>query len=325
MAMRAMRLVSVLVALALTVFAAPSRADEYPSRTVHVIVPYSAGGTPDILLRVVAQALSEKWGQAVVLENRPGGNTIIGTTAVTRSAPDGYTLLLASDGTYLLNPLFYPSLPYSLKELAPVMLLATAPHMFALTKSAPASNVKEFVDWAKFKPGTIMYGSTGPGSHQRLAMENFARLTGIELVHVPYKGAPEATTAVLTGEVTASFNSVATILPYVTSGNMRTLGVASLTRSPLAPEIPTIAEQGVPGFTSQGSFGLFGPANLPASIRDKIVRDITEVLERPAIRKLLEQRGFVIFGGGPQEFEDFIASQSARWARVIKEANIKGE
>jgi len=325
MPMRHLRTVATLVALVLSLVTAPGRADDYPTRTVRIIVPYSAGGTPDILLRVVAQALSEKWGQAVVLENRPGGNTIIGTTAVTRSAADGYTLLLASDGTYLLNPLFYPSLPYSLKELAPILLLATAPHMFALTKSAPATNVKEFVAWAKSKPGTIMYGSTGPGSHQRLGMENFARLTGIELVHVPYKGAPEATTAVLTGEVTASFNSVATILPYVTAGNMRTLGVASLTRSPLAPEIPTIAEQGVPGFTSQGSFGLLAPAGLPPAIRDKIVRDITEILGRPDIKKVLEQRGFVIFGGGHQEFEDFIVSQSERWARVIKEANIKGE
>ncbi len=325
MMMRRLRTAAALAALALTMFAAPGRAEDYPNRTVRIVVPYSAGGTPDILLRVVTQALSEKWGQPVVLENRPGGNTIIGTTAVTRSTPDGYTLLLASDGTYLLNPLFYPSLPYSLKELTPVMLLATAPHMFALTKSAPATNVKEFVDWAKSKPGTVMYGSTGPGSHQRLSMENFAHLTGIELVHVPYKGAPEATTAVLTGEVTASFNSVATILPYVSAGSMRTLGVASLTRSPLAPEIPTIAEQGVPGFTSQGSFGLFGPANLPDAIRDKIVRDIAEVLDRPDIKKVLERRGFVIFGGGPREFEGFITSQSERWARVIKEANIKGE
>ena len=302
-----------------------SLANDYPTRTVRVIIPYSPGGSPDVLFRVVAQALSEKWGQSVVLENRAGGNTIIGTTAVARSEPDGYTLLFTADGTFLLNPLFYPSLPYSMSELSPITLVGTAPHMFAITKDAPAKNAQEFVAWAKAKPDTVMYGSTGPASLQRLAMEFFSHLTGIKLVHVPYKGAPETTTAVLTGEITASINSVATIMPHVAAGNMRTLGVAAAKRSPLAPDTPTIQEQGVAGFSSQGSFGLFGPAALPNAVRDKIQTDIAEILRRPEVKRVLEQRGFEVYGLDPAEFRKFIAVESEKWRRVIVEAKIKAE
>ena len=274
---------------------------------------------------MVAQALNMKWGQPVVIENRPGGNTFIGTSALVHSPADGYTLMLTADNTFVINPLFYNSMPYAMSDLAPITLVATAPHMFAITNNAPAKTVQDFIAWAKAKPDTIMYGTTGPAGLQRLAMELFSRIAGIKLMQVPYKGAPEAVTAVLTGEVTASINSVATILPHVSAGNMRTLGVASTKRVALAPEIPTIEEQGVPGFSSQGSFGLFGPAALPDAIRDQIQADVAEVLKQPDIRKYLEQRGFEPQGISAAEFRTFIANETAKWKRVITDANIKAD
>jgi tripartite-type tricarboxylate transporter receptor subunit TctC len=306
-------------------FGSQSLADDYPTRRVRVIIPYSPGGSPDVLFRVVAQALSVKWGQPVVIENRPGGNTFIGASAVVNSPADGYTLMLTADNTFVINPLFYPSMPYAMSDLMPITLVGTAPHMFAITKNAPARNPQEFIAWAKANPDTIMYGTTGPAGLQRLAMELFSRITGIRLMQVPYKGAPEAVTAVLTGEVTASINSVATIMPHVSSGGMRTLGVATAKRVALAPEIPTLQEQGVPGFTSQGSFGLFAPAAIPDSIRDKIQADVFEVLGQPEIRKYLVERGFEPHGGSSAEFRAFIASETEKWKRVIIEANIKAE
>src|SRR3954447_17157629 len=170
---------------------------DYPTRTVRVIIPFTAGGAPDVLLRVVAQKLSEKWGQGVVVENRVGGNTLVGTVAATKSAPDGYTLLLAADQTFILNPLLYETLPYSMKELDPIILVASIPHMLAVANKVPVSNVKELIALAKAKPDTITFGTTGPGTIQRIATEYFAGIAGVKLVHVPYKGANETTTAIL--------------------------------------------------------------------------------------------------------------------------------
>ena len=313
------------VALAAGSFAGPVFANDYPNRRVRVIIPYTPGGSPDVLFRMVAQALTTKWGHPVVIENRPGGNTFIGTSSLVHSPADGYTLMLTADNTFVINPLFYSSMPYAMSDLAPITLVGTAPHMFAITKNSPAKSVQDFIALAKAAPDTIMYGTTGPAGLQRLAMELFARIAGIKLMQVPYKGAPEAVTAVLTGEVTASINSVATILPHVSAGNMRTLGVASTKRVALAPDIPTIEEQGVPGFSSQGSFGLFGPAGLPDAIRDKIQADVADVLKLPEIRKYLEQRGFEPHGISAAEFRTFIAKETAKWKRVIADANIKAE
>src|SRR5262249_16737937 len=166
-------------------------AADYPARPVRVIIPFSPGGAPDVLLRIVAQKLSEEWGQNVVVENRPGGNTLIGTVAVTKAPPDGYTLLLAADQTFVLNPLLYASLPYSMQELEPIILMASIPHMLAVASKVPAATVADLVSIAKANPGTLLYGTTGPGSIQRLATEYFASIVGVKLVHVPYKGANE--------------------------------------------------------------------------------------------------------------------------------------
>jgi tripartite-type tricarboxylate transporter receptor subunit TctC len=292
---------------------------------VRVIIPFTAGGAPDVLLRVVAQKLSEKWGQGVVIENRVGGNTLVGTVAATKSAPDGYTLLLAADQTFILNPLLYESLPYSMKELDPVILVASIPHMLAVANKVPVSNVKELIALAKSKPDTLLYGTTGAGSIQRLITEYFSRLADIKLVHVPYKGANETTTAILAGEIDMTINGMSNILPHIGGGKLKALAISTWKRNPLAPEIPTMQEAGVAGYSSQGAFGLFAPAGTPREIQEKIHSDVSEILMRPDVRKTLEIRGFVIDNAGPAEFAKMITEETAKWGPVIKGANIKGD
>jgi tripartite-type tricarboxylate transporter receptor subunit TctC len=298
---------------------------DYPTRTVRVIIPFTAGGAPDVLLRLVAQALQDKWGQSVVVENRAGGNTLVGTVAAAKSAPDGYTLLLAADQTFVLNPLLYASLPYSMKELDTVAMMATIPHMLAVANKVPASNVTELIALAKQKPDTLTFGTTGAGTIQRIATEFFADIAGIKLVHVPYKGANETTMAILQGEIDMTINGMSNILPHIEGGKLKALAVSTAQRNPLAPNIPTMQEAGVPGYTSQGSFGLFAPAGTPREIRDKIAADVAEVMARPDVKKALEARSFVVDSFGPDAFDKFIASETVKWDAVIKRAGIKGD
>lgn len=325
-----MRVVCAALAAALTFFSAllPSQsaaALDYPNHPVRVIIPFTAGGAPDVLMRLVGQALSEKWGQGVVIENRAGGNTMVGTVAAAKSAPDGYTLLLAADQTFVLNPLLYASLPYSMKELDAVALIASIPHMLAVANKVPVSNVKELIALAKEKPDTITFGTTGAGTIQRIATEYFAAIAGVKLVHVPYKGANEATMAILQGEIDMTINGMSNILPHIESGKLKALAVSTAERNPLVPNIPTMQEAGVPGYTSQGSFGLFAPAGTPRDIRDKVAADVAEVLSRPDVKKALEARSFVVTSMGPDAFDKYMASELVKWDAVIKRANIKAD
>ena len=219
---------------------------DYPTHPVKIIVPFTAGGAPDVLMRLLGQKLSEKWGQGVVVENRAGGNTLIGTVAGAKSAPDGYTLTLAADQTFVLNPMLYSSLPYSMKEFEPVVLMASLPHMLAVANKVPVSNVKELIALAKAKPDTLTYGTTGPGTIQRIAVEYFSSIAGIKLVQVPYKGANETTTAILAGEIDMTINGMSNILPHIGEGKLKALAISTATRNPLAPQVPTMQEAGVP-------------------------------------------------------------------------------
>jgi tripartite-type tricarboxylate transporter receptor subunit TctC len=301
----------------------PAAALDYPNHPVRVIVPFTAGGAPDVLMRLLGQKLAEKWGQGVVIENRAGGNTLIGTVAGAKSAPDGYTLTLAADQTFVLNPLLYSSLPYSMKEFAPVVLMGSLPHMLAVANKVPVSNVKELIALAKAKPDTLTYGTTGPGTIQRIAVEYFSGISGIKLVQVPYKGANETTTAILAGEIDMTINGMSNILPHIGEGKLKALAVSTVTRNPLAPNVPTMQEAGVPGYSSQGSFGLFAPAGTPHDIIDKVHADIAAVLALPDVKKALEARSFVLDGAGPAEFEKFIAAENVKWQKVITEAHIQ--
>src|ERR1700754_559591 len=285
-----MRVVFAAIAAAFTVFSAailPSAAAalDYPNRPVRVLIPFTAGGAPDVLMRLVGQALSEKWGQGVVIENRAGGNTMVGTVAAAKSPADGYTLLLAADQTFVLNPLLYATLPYSMKELDTIAMMASIPHMLAVANKVPVSNVKELIALAKAKPDTLTYGTTGPGTIQRIAVEYFSSIAGIKLVQVPYKGANETTTAILAGEIDMTINGMSNILPHIGEGKLKALAVSTVKRNPLAPNVPTMQEAGVPGYSSQGAFGLFAPAGTPKEIVAKIYADTAEVLAQPEVKK----------------------------------------
>jgi tripartite-type tricarboxylate transporter receptor subunit TctC len=319
------RWIAVLAFVAATVCTAPSHTLDFPTHTVRIVIPFSPGGAPDVLVRIVGQALSERWGQPVVIENRAGGNTMVGTVAAARNDPDGYTLLFTGDQTFILNPLLYASLPYSEQDLEPIVLVATSPHLLAVNKTVPARTVQELVALAKEKQRALLYGSTGPGSIQRLATEHFSRIAGIELVHVPYKGAYETTTALISGEITMTINGMAVILPYVPAGQLRALAISTVRRSPRAPDLPTMQEAGVSGYSSQGAFGFMAPTGVPQAIRDKVYKDVVEVLKQPTLKHVLEERSFELSGIGPAEFKSFIADEKAKWRRVITEANIKGD
>jgi tripartite-type tricarboxylate transporter receptor subunit TctC len=296
---------------------------DYPLHPVKIIVPFTAGGAPDVLMRLLGQKLSEKWGQGVVVENRAGGNTLIGTVAGAKSAPDGYTLTLAADQTFVLNPMLYSSLPYSMKEFEPVVLMASLPHMLAVANKVPVSNVKELIALAKAKPDTLTYGTTGPGTIQRIAVEYFSSIAGIKLVQVPYKGANETTTAILAGEIDMTINGMSNILPHIGEGKLKALAISTVQRNPLAPDVPTMQEAGVPGYSSQGTFGLFAPAGTPRDIIDKVHTDVAAALALPDVKKALEARSFVIDVLGPAGFEKFIADENVKWQKVISEAHIK--
>jgi tripartite-type tricarboxylate transporter receptor subunit TctC len=325
---RAVRFARIAMAMLFCSIAAASSSQattDYPTRPVRVIIPFSAGGAPDIVMRILAQALSEKWKQSVVVENRVGGNTFIGTTAVTRSAPDGYTLLFTADGTFILNPLLYTSVPYTMSELVPITLVTTTPHVLAVSSKVRAANVREFVAQAKANPGKMNYGSTGSGSIQRLAFEFFSRLAGVELVHVPYRGANETAMALVAAEIDASINGAATVLPHVSPTGVRALAISSKQRSALAPDLPTIDEAGVKGYSSQGAFGLLAPAGVPQEILDKLEADIGEILRRPEMRSILAARHFEPAQLGPREFEKLIAEETQKWRSVIEDKKIKGD
>jgi tripartite-type tricarboxylate transporter receptor subunit TctC len=300
-------------------------ANDYPNRTVRISMPFTAGGAPDLLVRLVAQKLSEKWGQPVLVENRPGGNTVIGTLAVTKSKPDGYTLLCSNDTTFVLNSLLYSSLPYSLSELEPIILMASIPHVLAVSSKVPASNVKELIALAKEQPDKLMYGTTGPGSIQRLATEYFSKIAGIKLVHVPYRGAPETTTAILAGQIDLTINGMSNIMPHVGGGKLKALAISTPKRSSLAPDMPTMQEAGVPGYSSQGTFGLVAPVGTPPEVREKIRADVAEILARPDVKATLEKQSFAVENGGPAEFAKVIGDDTVKWRQVIKDANIKVE
>ena len=322
-----MRLIAILISgifLAAASFNAAS-AQDYPNRTVRMVLPFTPGAAPDLLARVVAQKLSEKWGQGVVVDNRAGGNTMIGTTTVTRAAPDGYTLLLTADQTFILNPLLYSNLPYSMKDLTPIILLASVPHILAVAERVPASNVRELIALAKQKPDTLLYGSSGDGTIQRLAAEYFSGIAGIKMTHVPYKGATEAVTAIIAQQIDLTITGMPSILPHMNGGKLKALAISTAERHPLAPDVPTMQEAGVPGYTSRGAFGLFSPAGTPQAINDKIAKDVADVLQQPDVVKTLQAQSFFINSEGPAQFAKTIDSETEKWRDVIKRLNIKLE
>jgi tripartite-type tricarboxylate transporter receptor subunit TctC len=315
-----LRQIVALFALAGTVIAsAPAAtADDYPSRPVKIIVPFGAGGPTDVYTRAIAEELRKSLHQPFVMENRPGAGTTIGTDVVAKAPPDGYTLLMVS-GTQTVNETLYAHKPYKLmRDLVPIAPLIDTDLVLVVHPSVPAKTVGELLALAHAKPGTLNYGSSGPGSNYHMAGELLKNLTGIDIVHVPYKGSTGARSDILSGQIQILFDSVPTMAPQIKAGMVRALGTSGKTRSSILPDVPTMEEAGVPGFNATLWVGFMAPAGTPKPIVDKLHDEITKILRRPDIKQAWEKTGATPIVMTQPEFKSFMEAQVAKWAEVIK-------
>jgi tripartite-type tricarboxylate transporter receptor subunit TctC len=297
-------------------------AERWPSRFVRLVVPFPPGGGTDAIARVVAAKLSDIWGQQVVVENRGGGATNIGTETVVRADADGYTILLQSM-PLAVNRFLFPSLNYdAITDLAPVSLLCEYANIMAVPMSSPANSVADFIANAKTHPGKVTFASSGHGTSVHLSGELFKRMAGIEMLHVPYRGAGPALNDLLPGRVDVMFNNIGAVLPLIQGGKLRGLAVTTAKRTPAVPHMPTIAEAGVPGFDVSSWYALLAPARTPPEIIRKMHEDTVAALSDPTTKERLEQLGVVVVGSTPEELAAFLKAEMDKWAPVIKEAGI---
>ena len=295
----------------------------YPARPVRAIVPYAPGGGTDILARGLAASLTETWGRQVIVDNRGGGGTVIGTEMVAKSQPDGYTLLITST-SFVINPSFKQKLPYdTLKDFDPVTQIATQPYILVVYPKVPARDVKEFIALAKARPGTLNFGSTGTGSGSQLAGELFKMMTGTEMVHIPYKGMGPALADTLGGQTQFIFGSILTTAQHVKGGRLRPLGVTSSRRSSILPQVPTIAEAGVPGYSATSWAAVYAPAGVPRAILAKLNTDIVKTMSSTDMHDRLAGDGAEPVTGSAKELGELVRTEIAKWAKVIRSANLR--
>jgi len=293
-------------------------ADDYPSRPVKIIVPFGAGGPTDVYTRAIAEELRKSLHQPFIMENRPGAGTTIGTDVVAKAPPDGYTLLMVS-GTQTVNETLYAHKPYQLmRDLVPIAPLIDSDLVLVVHPSVPAKTVGELLALARAKPGTLNYGSSGPGSNYHMAGELLKNLTGIDIVHVPYKGSTGARNDILGGQIQILFDSVPTMAPQIKAGLVRALGTSGKTRSAILPDVPTMAEAGVPGFNATLWVGFMAPAGTPKPIVDKLHDEIAKILRRPDIKQAWEKTGATPLVMTQAEFKSFMDAQVTKWAEVVK-------
>lgn len=315
-------------AAGLATFAAASldaAAADFPARPVRFVVASSPGGALDVLARLVAPKLTEKWGQPVVVDNRAGAGGVIGTEIVAHSNPDGYNVLVIAQG-YTANPFLYKKLPYRTPEdFAPITILTYGPNVLVVHPSVKAGSVKELIALVRQQPGKLNYATSGVGAASHLSIEMFKRMAGVEMVHIPYKGAGAATAAIVAGQVQLLFTSTGAAMPHIRSGRLKALGVTTAKRTPALPDVPTIAETGLAGFQVDGWYALMAPARTPKPIIDKIYREIAAVLKQPDIVARIEAVGLEPAGISPQQFSDYIRGELKKWGTLIREAGIKPE
>lgn len=311
--------------VAMSVLALPVAAQNYPTRAVRVIVPSAPGGGTDISARILAPQLSQFLGQQVIVENRAGAGTMIGGEAVARAAPDGYTLLMGIS-TLAINPAMYKKVPYdALKDLAPISQAVALSNVLVVHPSLPAKSVKEFVALVKPRPGQINFASAGVGTSPHLSMELFLVMTGLKMLHIPYKGSGPGVTDLIAGHVPAMMPNMLSAQPHIKSGRLRALGVTGSKRAPGADDIPTIAEAGVPGYEAVQWYGLLAPAAVPRDIITKLHAGVVRALQNPEVRQRLLNDGAEPVGSSPEEFAAYLRSETAKWAKVIQAAGIKPE
>jgi tripartite-type tricarboxylate transporter receptor subunit TctC len=315
---------AILVLCAVPFTASAAFAQAYPGKPVRIIVPYSAGGGTDIVARALGQKLSEIWGQSVIVDNRAGASGMIGAEAAARASADGYTLLMATPAEVATNHHLYSKVSYNPeRDFAPITLVAVTPLVVAANPDVPAKNIQELVALARARPGTLGFATPGTGSTQHLSGEMLMSAAGIRLVHIPYKGAGQSIPDVVGGQVPLGIYGLLTISQQAKAGRLRVLAVTTLKRSSAAPDWPTLAESGFPGFDTSLWFGLLAPAATSKEIIVKIHTDVLRVLKLPDVQERIASQGADIVGNSPAEFATFIAAESAKYARIIKQAGVK--
>ncbi len=313
--------------LALAAFAANVHAQDaatYPSRPIRMIVPFAPGGGLDITTRLIAQKLTEKWGQNIVVDARPGAATIVGTEIASKAAPDGYTVLMITT-TFAINPGLYAKLPYDPgKDFAPVTQLNSQPNVIVVTAGFAAKSVKELIAMAKAKPGELTFASPGAGSAPHLSAEMFQRAAGINMIHVPYKGIPPAVTDIIGGRVAMLFTTTISAAPHIKSGKLRAVAITSAKRQSSMPEVPTVGET-LPGYRAEAFQGMVMPAGVPQAIVGKLSAEVVRILQLPEIVQRFQLDGADVVGSTPKEFDAFLKAEMQKWGKVIKDAGIKAE
>jgi tripartite-type tricarboxylate transporter receptor subunit TctC len=305
-------------------FNAAAQTNNYPSHPIRVIVPFPPGGSTDILARTVFQQLGKQWHQSIIIDNKPGASGIIGTEMGARAEPDGYTLLMGSGGPLTINPALYAKLPYDpVKDFEPVTVIATVPNIIVANPSLPVHSVKDLIALAKSEPGKLAFSSTGNGSPGQLAGEMFKSMTGIDMLHVPYKGSAPSVSAVLSGEVALNFTTTPPVIPLVKAGKLRALAVTSSTRVPDLPNVPTVAESGLPGYEAISWFGVVAPRGTPDAIVKKLNVDLVRIINSPEVHKQIIETGSIPSANTPEQMEKMIVDDTAKWAKVVKDAHIK--
>ena len=305
--------------------AACATAQSFPSKPLRVIVPFPPGGPTDMIARTVGQRLQERWGQPVLVENRPGGSTIIGVDLVVKSPPDGHTLLLGSN-SLALNRYLIAKVPYDVdRDIAPVILIARISNALVVHPSVPVTNLAQFLTHAKANPDRLTYGSTGLGTATHLFGELFASMTGVRMIHVPYKGTGPAVIDLISGQIDLMFDSLSTVIANSKAGKVRVIGLTAQKRSAAAPEMPTLHELGVTGYDATGWFGIAAPAKVAPEIIAKLNAEIGSIIRTPEMTERLISIGSDVVGGTPEEFRAFIAAEAIKWGKVIRTANIRAE
>ncbi len=298
---------------------AQAQAQAWPARPVKIVIPFAAGGSTDVVGRVIGQKLSEVWKQSVVVENRAGAGGAVGAEFTAKSPADGYTMILASGSMFTVNPFLYQKLSYGLKDFSPITNVATGPMLIVVNPGVPANNVRELIALAKSQPGKVNFGSAGLGSQVHMAGEAFADAAGVEITHIPYKGEALAYTDLMAGQLQMMVGNIAAASPFVKSGKLRALAVTGKERSSILPDVPTAAEAGLANMDDvTGWFGFFMPAGTPQDVVNKVLQDTLKVLADPDTKERLTQQGMRPVGNTPQQLSNAIASESLKWERVVK-------
>jgi tripartite-type tricarboxylate transporter receptor subunit TctC len=299
-------------------------AQAWPAKPVRIVVPFPPGGTTDILARAAGLRMTEAWGQPVVIDNRPGAAGNIGAELVAKAPNDGYTMLMGTVGTHAINASLYARMPYDhVKDFAPVVLVAAVPNVLVVHPSVPANSVAELVAYGKANPGKLNFASSGSGTSIHLAGELFKVSTGLTMQHVPYKGSAPALTDLVGGQVQLMFDNLPSALPHIKAGRLRALAVTTAARAPALPEVPTVAESGLPGFEASSWFGLLAPAGTPADVIAKVNGELARWIASPEAKERLLAQGANPAGGTPEDFARHIAAETAKWARVVKASGAK--